>query len=174
MGKRRFLVGIVFTVICAAFSIQVEAQRKTTKATLGKICGNPQLKCRIGDMTFQDHEIPFEIPVSSNSVIVESETFYAVILKTVKLNTKTNCENAISENERLEIQQLFPDHKVFALKCSEAGDLYYTNVSDNLNFIAVYAGKNMTEANSFLKKIKAANKFAGANLRKMQAGINGT
>ena len=124
-------------------------------------------------MTFQAHEIPFEIP-RGNQVIFESEPFYAIILKSIKLKGTVNCENAVSENERLEIQSLFPNNKVFALKCSDAGDLYYTNIAADINFIAVYAGKSLTEATDFLKTVRATEKYKGANVRKMQAQINGT
>jgi len=95
-------------------------------------------------------------------------------LKTVKLNLEVNCENTISEEERLEIQKLFTNNKVFALKCSDADDLYYTNVANDVNFIAIYAGKTLTEANGFLKTVQATGKFKGANVRRMQAEINGT
>lgn len=57
---------------------------------------------------------------------------------------------------------------------AHAGDVYYTNTANDVNFIAVYAGKTLTEAKSFLKTIQATGKFKGANARKMQATINGT
>ncbi len=153
--------------------LHVNAQRSSVKTNLGRICGNPQVKCRTGNVVFQRHEIPFEVSKGS-AVIYDSESFYAVILKTVKLNADINCENAISEDERLESQKLFKSNKVFALKCSDAGDVYYTNVANDVNFIAVYAGKSLTEANNFLKTVQATGKFKGANVRKMQASINGT
>ncbi|MGI8786450.1 MAG: hypothetical protein ACR2HG_01640 [Pyrinomonadaceae bacterium] len=174
MIKTKFTFLVIAAFICVAFSFDANAQRKPLKAKLGTICGNPQVKCRTGDLTFQAHEIPFEIPRNSNPVIVESEPFYMIVLKTVKINSKVNCGNAISENERLEIQKLFPDHKVFALKCSDAGDLYYTNIADNVNFIAVFAGKTLTEAKNFLQIVQATQKFKGANIRRTQAQINGT
>ena len=174
MAKRNLIFWVALMMICIAFPFGAKAQRKPAKAKSGKICGNPQLKCRTGGVTFEAHEIPFELSSGGNAVLVDSEPFYAIILKTVKLNSKVNCENAISEDERLKIQKLFPDHKVFALKCSEPGDLYYTNMADNVNFIAVYAGKTLTEAKKFLKTVQATGKFKGANLRKTQASINGT
>ncbi len=88
--------------ICLVLLFDVSAQRKTAKAKFGKICGNPQIKCRTRSVTFQAHEIPFEIP-RGNQVIVESEPFYAIILKSVKLKGDINCENAVSERERLDI-----------------------------------------------------------------------
>lgn len=170
---KRNLVILAILAICFAFSFEINAQRKPSKAKLWKICGNPKIKCRTGDMTFQPYEIPFESP-RGNQVIVESEAFYAVILRSVKLKNYENCENAISEKERLEVQNLFPNNKVFALKCLDAGSIYYTNTTDNTSFIAVYAGKTLTEANNFLKTVRANAKYKSTNIRKMQAQINGT
>jgi hypothetical protein len=47
-------------------------------------------------------------------------------------------------------------------------------VANDVNFIAIYAGKTLTEANGFLKTVQATGKFKGANVRRMQAEINGT
>lgn len=168
--KKRFLLYLASMAVCTLIPLSVSAQKRPVK--IGKICGNPKVECRT-EAEFQEYEIGFEIP-QGNVAIVDSEPFYAVILKTVKLNADVSCENAISENERLEIQSLFAENKVFALKCSGAGDVYYSNVANDVNFIAVYAGKTLTVANSFLKTVKATGRFKGANLRKMQAGINGT
>lgn len=161
-------------IICAAFSFEASAQANAPKAKQGKICGNPKLKCRTGDMTFPAYEIAFESP-RGNYVVAESETFYAIVLKSAKLKADySDCETAISEKERLQMQTLFPDNKVFALKCSDAGSLYYTNFADNTSFIAVYAGKNVAEANAFLKIVQKDGKFKGASVRRTRAQINGT
>ena len=58
--------------------------------------------------------------------------------------------------------------------CVEAGELYYTNVAPDQQFMAVYAGRTPAEARSVLAKVRAAGKYPGANLRRMRAGINGT
>lgn len=172
--KRNFIFWAAFLIVCVAFANSANAQRRSAKIKFGKICGNPRVKCRTGDLTFQAHEIPFEMPSGGNAVISDSEPFYAVILKTIKLTPKINCENAISENERLKIQKLFPDHKVFASKCSYPDNLYYTNIAKDVNFIAVYAGKNLNEAKKFLMMIQATRKFKGAAVRRTHAGFNGT
>jgi hypothetical protein len=91
MVKKNFIFLTALLLIFTFASISAQAQRKTANPKLGKICGNPQASCRTGDASFQAHEIPFEIP--KGAVIYESETFYAIILKTVKLNSNTNCEN---------------------------------------------------------------------------------
>lgn len=170
---KRNLVFSSILAISLVFSFEINAQRKVSRAASGKICGNPKIECRTGNVTFKAHEIPFKTP-RGNRVIYESEPFYAIILKSVKLKGNVTCENAISESERLEIQDLFQNNKVFALKCSDAGDIYYTNIVNDINFIAVYAGKTLVEANSFLKTVRVNAKFKGANLRKMKAEINGT
>lgn len=170
-GKLAFLAALA---VCFVFSFGVNAQRKSAKAKLWKICGNPTVKCRTSDMTFQDYEIPFESP-HGNSVIVETEPFYAIVLKSVKLKKDySNCETAVSENERLEIQKLFPRNKAFALKCLDAGSLYYFNFADDISFIALYAGKTLAEANGFLKTVQATGKYKGVYVRKTQAQVNGT
>lgn len=174
MKNKNFIFLCLFAALFVAFPFGTNAQRKSSRQKSGKICGNPNVKCRTGDLTFQPHEIPFEIPKGDNNVIVDSEPFYAVMLKTVKLSPKVNCENAVSETERLQIQEMFSNNKVFALKCSDAGDLYYTNIANNVNFIAVYAGKTLIEAENFLQTVQSSGKFKGANLRRMQATINGT
>lgn len=170
--KRKILLLVALIMMCVIFSFEGNAQKRPAK--FGKICGNPNVKCGTGEVIFQEHEIPFEVSAQGNPIIIDSEPFYAVILKSVKLNSETNCDNAFSENERLEIQTLFPDNKVFALKCSDAGDVFYTNVANDVSFIAVYASKTSAEAKRFLKTVQKTGKFKGANLRKMQAGINGT
>lgn len=168
--KKHLFLCLTSIAIGILIPLCISGQKRPAKTW--KICGNPNIKCRTV-AGFQKHEIGFEIP-KGNTVIADSEPFYAIVLKTVKLSPSANCDNAISEKERLEIQALFPRNKVFALKCSEAGDVYYTNVANDVNFIAVYAGKTLAAANGFLKTVKATGKFKGANLRKMQAGINGT
>ena len=72
------------------------------------------------------------------------------------------------------MQELFPDNKVFAFKCDEFNTTYYTGVSNNVGFMAVYAGKTLAEAKAFLKKVEATGKFKGANIRKLRAEFNGT
>lgn len=165
--NRRFML-IALAALCFGLTISVFAQKK---ARLGKICGDPNLRCR-GAQDFQPHELTFEIP--RNAIIYESEPFYAIIVKSVKLKSDSECENVFSEEERLDLQAQFPNNKVFALKCSEAGTIYYSNVSPSAYFMAIYAGKTLTEATNFLKTVKAAGKFGKVSLRRMQAGINGT
>ncbi|MEP6849732.1 MAG: hypothetical protein ABI999_12825 [Acidobacteriota bacterium] len=157
---------IVTAVICAAGSSALGQSKR-----YGKICGDPNIRC-VGTEDFKAWEMKFALP--KNAVIYESEFFYAVILKSVKLKQGGDCVNAIAEDDRTATQTLFPKNRVFALKCYEPGDISYTNVADDVSFMAVYAGKTQVEANSFLKTLKTAGKFSGATLRRMRAVINGT
>jgi hypothetical protein len=131
----------------------------------GKVHANPATPCSPGD--FKPHELCFEIPndgVARAEVL--SETFYAVILKTTE-----RC--VITEDERLRVQALFPENKVFSMRFNCDDDIEenvsYTNVNDKFGFLAVYAGRTLKEAKARLEQVKAAGNFPGANIRKMQA-----
>jgi hypothetical protein len=164
----------VFWMVIAAATVvvfifgAVSAQRKTTKRLT--VCGNPKLACP-SQATFEPYDLPFRVP--RNAVIWESEFFYAVILKSINA-PDDNCDVRISESERLAAQQLFPDRKVFASRCTDAGTLFYTNTRANTRLLAVYAGSTLAEANRTLAAVKATGKFPGANVRRMRAGFNGT
>lgn len=138
----------------------------------GKICGDPSVKCNTGEIIFESYEIPFEIP--RNYIVAESQWFYAIILRSSKPKESEDCENKITENERLTVQKLFPSNKVFAHKCDEPGLLYYKGVVYNTVFLAVYGGKTLAEAKKFLKIVQFSGKFEGAYIKKLQAQFNGT
>lgn len=147
------------------------AQKKGKR--LPRVCGNPDEACK-GRSYFQSYELPVEWP--ENSVIAESEPFYAIILKSAKFDYSSgaDCNKVYSDDEIQSIQYMFPSNKVFALKCSEPGMNYYTGVGGDFVFIAVFAGKSLTAANKFLKSVKDTEQFPGVKLRKMRVGTNGT
>ena len=135
--------------------------------TQGKVQPNPTTPCTSG--TFKPHELCFETPTDGVArAEYLSETFYAVILKTAD-----RC--SIAEEERLEIQGLFPANKVFSMRfmCDDdvEENIGYTNVNDKYGFLAVYAGLTMKEAKARLAQVKATGRFPGANIRKMQARL---
>ena len=167
--RKRFVSPVLVAGLLFALFVPVsEAQRG--KAT---VCGDPTVSCRTGDVVFQPHDLQFRLP--PRAVIWETEMFYAVILKSMRVaNEYEECERFIPEAERLEAQSLFPHNKVFANRCPEPGELYYTNTEPKARFIAVYAGRTRAEADRFLATVKASGKYAGANLRRMRAGFNGT
>jgi len=148
-------------------SSTAQRRRPTRHAS---ICGNPTQLCKTAP-TFSPNDLPFRVP--ENAVIYDTELFYAVILKSVGVR-EDDCDVFISESERLTTQALFPDHKVFASRCADPENLFYTNVSAKSRFMAVYAGSTPSEAARMLKAVKATGKFPGANIRRMRTGFNGT
>jgi hypothetical protein len=166
----RFTLRIVFVLLLISASCALlQAQRRI----IGSVCGDPTAKCRLAS-DFQPFELAFDHG-GPNSIIAESKPFYAVILRSVKLpEDQSGCDNKFPEAERLEAQALFPKNKVFAKRCDEPAQNFYTNVADNTTFLGVYAGLTLTQANAFLKKVEATGKFPGAVIRRMKVGINGT
>lgn len=159
-------------IFALAFLILDSDAASQTKTQLGVVCGDPTARCRTRE-NFQPYELPFE--TGKNYVIAESKPFYAVVLKSVKLNAdESNCDKAIPESDRTEAQSLFPHNTVFVMRCFESGQNSYSNVADGVSFIAVYAGRTLARANAFLQTVTATGKFKGAAVRRMRVLINGT
>ena len=166
-------VGVAIGLLAATLSVDETAGQSHAvrhRARRGSICGNPNVACRTS-ASFQPHDLQFRVP--ANSVIFDTELFYAIILKSVR-SAEDDCNTFVPETERLEAQKLFPDRKVFASRCVEPGELFYTNVSDKHRIMAVYAGTTLAEAKRTLAEVKATAKFPGAYMRRMQTGFNGT
>ena len=159
--------GLVFVF---AVSDSLGQSRTPRKRPRGSVCGNPKLPCRTS-ATFQPNDLPFRVP--ENSVIWDTELFYAVILKTLT-STEDNCDVFVAESERIQAQALFPERKVFANRCYDIENLFYTNVDPKFRIMAVYAGSTLAEANRVLESVKSSGKFPGAYLRRMRTGFNGT
>jgi hypothetical protein len=153
--------------MCTTFAA---AQTRRKPAKHPSICGNPNVTCG-GEITFQPNDLPIRVP--RNAVIFDSDLFYAVILRSVP-SPEESCDNFIPEPERLAAQNLFHNNKVFTSRCAEPGQVSYSNTSPKAQFMAVYAGMTLAEANSMLAKVKATGKFPGANIRRMRAVLNGT
>ena len=164
-----FTLGLIAALGCAQ-AIQAQSRTSPGRAKKGAICGNPTLACKTS-VTFQPHDLSFRVP--ANAVIWDTELFYAVLLKSVAAE-EGNCDVFVPETERLAAQALFPSNKVFASRCIEPGELFYTNVSEKHRIMAVYAGTTLAEAKRVLSAVKATGKFPGANLRRMRTGFNGT
>ncbi|MFL6332286.1 MAG: hypothetical protein ACJ754_02985 [Pyrinomonadaceae bacterium] len=148
------------------------AQRRRAAPRLAAVCGDPAVRCRT-TVEFQPYQLPFVVP--ANGVIWETDKFYAVILKSVRDESNGgDCNVLIPEAEREAAQALFPHHKVFASRCTEAGDLFYLGVAEKTQFMAVYAGRTRAEGLALLEKVKAAGRYPGANLRRLSSGFNGT
>lgn len=153
---------------------------RASQTKLYKICGNPNVQCKSNDV-FSESELSFEL-TGEMEFFGEylSKPFYAVILKSRKViegsfpadKIQQDCGGQFTEDERLETQKLFPENKVFATKfgCFRGYHQGYTKVNFDFNFMAVYGGERITQANALLKKVRDSGKFSGANIRKIQAG----
>ncbi|HKP47100.1 MAG TPA: hypothetical protein VJT50_10910 [Pyrinomonadaceae bacterium] len=159
-----FLIGSLTGVVLA------QSHAKVSRARAAAICGNPKIACRTS-VTFEPHDLPFRVP--ANAVILDTDPFYVIILKSVTA-TDDQCDVFVPEEERLSTQLLFPAHKVFTSRCAEPGELFYTNIKDNQRIMAVYAGSTMADAKSMLAAVKLTGKFPGANIRRIRTGFNGT
>jgi hypothetical protein len=149
----------------------VHAQRgKNIPKRPAAVCPDPTVRCQTS-VEFGPHQLPFRVP--RNSVIFETEKFYAVILKSARDKTQ-DCTGFVPEAERLEAQRLFPRKKVFASRCYEPDELYYEGIESEVMFMAVYAGRTRAEAQAMLATVKATGKFPGAYLKRTSSGFNGT
>jgi len=173
---RRLFSLTAILIICVSFLlVTVSAQRRRRRPAAKpakhlSVCGNPNVSCTTS-LTFEPYALPFQMPQSS--VIYDTEFFYAVVLRSVS-TANNNCDNYIPEQERLAAQTLFPNQKVFASRCAAPGEVSYSNTNPNTNFMAVYAGNTLADANRMLATVLATRKFSGANIRRMRAMINGT
>lgn len=135
---------------------------------VGDVCHHPNIKCTTSHK-FEPHQLPFKI----NEALVfgktyRSQPFYAVILKSVKADGNSDCP-AISESERLAAQLIWPTRKVFASRYSCPEELVlYLNTDQSFNFLAVYAGRTMSEARQVLKRARATGNFSQAYLKRMR------
>ena len=140
------------------------------RARKASVCGNPTVACKT-TATFKPNDLPFRLP--PNSVIFDTELFYAIVLKSVP-GDEGDCDIFVPEAERIETQALFPDRKVFTSRCADIENLFYTNVNPKFRIMAVYGGTTVAEAKRVLEAVTATQKFPAAYLRRMRTGFNGT
>lgn len=165
-----FALAVAALLMLSTLNSETFAQQRRPQIKHLSVCGNPNVTCT-SEATFEPYDLPFRMPASA--VIYDTELFYAVILRSVRI-LPDSCDNFIPEPERLAAQILFPNNKVFTSRCAEPGRLSYSNTSSKANFMAVYAGPTLADANRMLAAVKATGKFPGANLRRMRAVMNGT
>jgi hypothetical protein len=161
------LVLLTIAGLAAVATGQSHLRRPRARAS---ICGNPKLPCKT-TVTFQPHDLPFRVP--KNSVIFDTELFYAIVLKSVPADEE-DCNVFVPEAERLEAQTLFPDHKVFTNRCYDIENMFYSNVNPKFRIMAVYGGTTLAQAKHVLAAVKATGRFPGAYLRRLRTGFNGT
>jgi hypothetical protein len=162
---------MLVAVLCSAILFDTAQAQRRRQQQRAVICGNPNMSCA-GMNNFRPFDLPFRLP--PRAVIYETQPFYAVILQSVRMRDYDDCNSFVPEEERLEAQALFPNNKVFASRCGEPGDVYYTNTTAKTQFMAVYAGATIAEARRMLEMVRATRKYPGANIRRMQVGYMGT
>jgi hypothetical protein len=134
----------------------------------GAVCYQPTVQCS-ASYSFAPYQLPFTIGEKLEfGKTYRSEEFYAIVLKSVKAVEDPDC-SFVTEAERLEAQKLWPSRKVFAshLNCPEELILY-ENIDRNFNFLAVYAGKTLKEAQRVLTQIKAHPSYSQVYLKRMR------
>jgi hypothetical protein len=159
---------VVIAVSVAPSSAQ--RSKKTVKQPPAKVCFDPAAPCP-SSVPFEPNDLKFRLP--KNAVIYDSEEFYAVVLKTLRV-TDTDCEKFVTETERKAAQKLFPKRKVFTSRCADTLGVYYSAVAPTERIMALYAGATREEAARTLEEVKTTGKFPDAKLRRMHATINGT
>lgn len=148
------------TVTCLGFGTIASAGDKLP----GQIHDFPSEKAASSQ---DQHQLRFEFPNDQVArAEFRSEEFYAIILQSGPKCSLTN-------HDRAQIQELFPENKVF-MDLFGCGDnieenITYTNINADYAFIAVFGGLNFEQANQLFKQHDLAAKFPGANIRKMQA-----
>ncbi len=170
MSRRAALLFVLTMTLVLSLVAVASAQRgRGARSRRAIICGDPTARCPISYQGFQPYDLKFDLPETAG--IYETQAFYAVILKSLD---DPNCSASFSEEERMAAQRLFPHRKVFASRCGDTGEVYYTNIAKNHQVMAVYAGETIAEARRVLAEVNATGKFLGANIRRMRAAFNGT
>ena len=165
------MLAVSFVAACASVeTASGQSQAVRHRAKPGSICGNPKVACKTS-VPFQPNDLPFRVPPSL--VIVDTELFYAVVLKSVTAD-EGDCNAFVPEDQRLAAQALFPDRKVFSSRCYDIENLFYSTVDSRHRIMAVFAGPSLAEAKRVLESVKGTGKFPGAYLRRMRTGFNGT
>ena len=179
MKSMRGIFDSMALLLLLSSAVITQSHAKTRRASAAAICGNPRITCKTS-VTFQPHDLPFRVP--ANAVIIDTQPFYVVILKSVPSNNDS-CDVFIPETERLSAQALFPDRKVFSSRCIDPENLFYLdetvkthtkNMSETHRIMALYAGTTLADAKRALQTVKTTGKFPGANIRRIRTGFNGT
>src|SRR5262245_31965786 len=175
MMKSKFSQTATVITVVLGISFFVAGVQRRRPVKHGSVCGDPTTPCQTS-VTFQSYDLPFRVP--KDAVIYDTELFYAVILKRVPVKS-TNCDRFISEAERLRAQKLFAHRKVFtSRRCADTGEVGYENANHTdatsvpggpSEFMAVYAGPSLSEANRTLAEVKAVGRFPKANVRRIRA-----
>ena len=154
--------------IVLAASLLLALPGSLAAQTNGTVCHQPSAKCSTSH-SFTAYQLPFVIKEKLVfGKLYRSEQFYAVILKSVKAAGEPEC-SCVSEEERLEAQGAFPTRKAFASHFNCPEELIgYENVDNEFNFLAVYAGKTLNEAQHVLRLVTSNPRYSTAYLKRMR------
>lgn len=132
----------------------------------GNVCGDPTANCSTS-FSFNAHDLPFVIAGKIKFREYRSNFFYAVVLKSIKAEKDDGDCAFVSEEERMEVQRLFPTNKVFSSRagCPET-QIIYDGVNPDYNFLAIFAGRTRLAAERVLQRVKS--RYPDANIRRIK------
>ena len=126
-----------------------QSHAKRQRAKRGSICGNPKVACKT-TVPFQPHDLPFQVP--ANSVIFDTELFYAVMLKSVKTRRRRLQRCLFRKQSGWKRRLYFPSAKFSRPDVYDIENLFYSTISANVRIMAVYAGTTLPEARRCLSR----------------------
>lgn len=141
-----------------------------------RVCGDTHATCN-ASYTFQPHESPVEW--LGNTMTSESKSFCSIVLKRAKSDESTggDCNKVYTAGDIRSVQDLFPNSRMFAQQRGEPGMNFHTGVAGcyfEYVFNAVFAARTFTEANRFLRTVKATKQFAAVRGRTMKGLVYGS
>jgi hypothetical protein len=149
------------------------------------VCPDPAAPCSSSVVKFKPHQLSFKVlrkTGKETGPLAVSASFYAVMLQSTASNhsnPELKCSSHVPDDARLAAQKLFPERKVFASRydCGEEADFFNyidegrKEFDQEQNFMAVYAGETLAQAQAMLKRVRVTGRFPGANLRKMHVQL---
>jgi hypothetical protein len=155
-------------IVGASFLLGIAHFQNVSGQTPGSVCGSPASACD-STHTFTPYQLPFVIKEKLVfGKTYKSVPFYAVILKSVKAQSETDC-SFVPEVERTAAQSQFSDQKVFASRYSCPEELVvYENTAQTFNFLAIYAGTTQTAAKRVLDRVKGTGRYPEAYIKKLR------
>ena len=169
VGEDRSPVAAASPSMPAAPAAEAQAKATPTPAP-NAICSDPAKPCSNKTIPFDEWALSFKLPakVQPNKTY-RSAPFFAILVKTMQAGEEDLCDGGefieSMEQERKELQEQYPDRKVFAsYSCPNMGATGYDFPGSYDpreeralidNFIAVYAGQTEDEAKKLLPTLKA-------------------
>jgi hypothetical protein len=185
-SHQNYLLKLLASIFCVVvltggFAANSYAQTRRAAAppkTSDDVCPDPQKPCHHREKKFDVWELSFHLPAKIKpNVTYKSAAFYAVIIKKYDGGCEEFDFNSKIEAERKRVQKLYPTRKVFAdYSCPNMDAVGYDFAGKTdkngesvlyMDYIAVYAGKSLIEADQLLEELRG--KFPKAEVKKMTA-----